>query len=114
TQYTGPITVGSTQTLEAMATASGSSSSAIATAAYTITSAPSSPNSSTGSSTGGTTYINNPSGGFRATSFDLNNGAAITSGGLLQVTNGGGSENRSAWFATKVPVQTFTTDFTFQ
>jgi hypothetical protein len=33
---------------------------------------------------------------------------------LLQLTDGGTGEERSAWFATPVPVGTFTTDFTFQ
>jgi hypothetical protein len=116
TKYTGAMTVSSTQTLKAVATASGSSNSAVATAAYTINTSTSSGSgsSSSSSSTGGTTSINYPSGEFKASSFDLRNGATITSGGLLQVTDGGGSENRTAWFTTKVPVQTFTTDFTFQ
>jgi hypothetical protein len=35
-------------------------------------------------------------------------------GGVLQLTNGGTGENRTAWFATPVPVGSFTTDFTFQ
>jgi hypothetical protein len=63
--------------------------------------------------TGGTTYINYPSGGFTATNLSLNNGASVT-GGLLQVTDGGAVEDRSAWFKTLVPVGTFSTDFTFQ
>ena len=98
TEYTGAITVSSTETLEAVATVGDPTMSAVASATYVIES----PN------------INYPSGGFKASSFDLNGGAAITSGGLLQLTDGGGDEGRSAWFATKVPVQTFTTDFTFQ
>ena len=39
TPYTGPITINSTATISAIATASGYSSSAIATATYTITGA---------------------------------------------------------------------------
>ncbi len=98
TKYSGAITVSSTETLEAIATVDDPTMSAVARATYVIESP----------------YINYPSGGFMASSFDLNGGAAITSGGLLQVTDGGAGEGRSAWFATKVQVQSFTTDFTFQ
>jgi hypothetical protein len=41
TQYTGPITVNSTETLQAIAVATGDTNSAVASAAYTITSLPS-------------------------------------------------------------------------
>ncbi len=44
----------------------------------------------------------------------MNGGATVTSGGLLQVTDGGSGEARSGWFNTQVPVGTFVTDFTFQ
>jgi hypothetical protein len=98
TKYSGAITVSSTETLKAVATASGSTTSAVASATYVIES-PS---------------INYPSGSFTASSLALNGGAAIASGGLLQLTDGGGQESRSAWFATELPVQTFTTDFTFE
>jgi Legume lectin domain/Chitobiase/beta-hexosaminidase C-terminal domain len=98
TEYTGPIAVDSTETLEAVAVVGDPTTSAVARATYVI----------------GSPYISYPRGGFKASSFNLNGGAAITSGGLLQLTDGGGDQGRSAWFAAKVPVQTFTTDFTFQ
>jgi LysM repeat protein len=99
TVYSGPITVSATETLEAIAVETGYTSSSVATAAYTIGAV--------------TTYINYPSGGFTASALSLNYGASVT-GGLLQLTDGGADEERSAWFTTKVPVQAFTTNFTFQ
>ena len=100
TVYNGPITVSSTETVEAIAVETGYTSSAVATTAYTI-------------STPGVSYINYPSGGFTAGALSLNNGASVT-GGLLQLTDGGANEERSAWFASEVPVQSFITNFTFQ
>jgi hypothetical protein len=97
--YSGPITVSATETLEAITVESGYANSTVATASYTI-----------GAVTG---YINYPSGGFTASNLSLNYGASVT-GGLLQLTDGGANEERSVWFATKVPVQAFTTNFTFQ
>ena len=43
----------------------------------------------------------------------LNNSASVV-GGVLQITDGGANEDRSAWSTTKVPVTAFTTDFNFQ
>jgi LysM repeat protein len=97
--YSGPITVSATETLEAITVETGYANSTVATASYTI-----------GAVTG---YINYPSGGFTASNLSLNYGASVT-GGLLQLTDGGANEERSVWFATKVPVQAFTTNFTFQ
>jgi hypothetical protein len=98
--YSGAITVSATETLEAIAVESGYTNSPVAMAAYTI-------------GTGGTSYINYLSGGFTASNLSLNFGAAVT-GGALQLTDGGTGENRSAWFVTPVPVNSFVTDFTFQ
>ena len=100
TLYTGAISVSSTQTIEAIAVETAFTSSPVATAIYTIA--------------GNTSYINLAAGQFTAGSFHLNNGASVTSAGALQITNGGQGESRSAWFATEVPIQGFTTDFTFQ
>jgi LysM repeat protein len=99
TVYSGPITVSATETIEAIAVETGYTSSNVATAAYTIGAV--------------TTYINYPSGGFTASALSLNYGASVT-GGLLQLTDGGTNEERSAWYITQVPVQAFTTNFTFQ
>ena len=100
TVYSGPITVSATETVEAIAVETGYTNSAVATAVYTI-------------STPGTTYINYPSSGFTAGALSLVYGASVT-GGMLQLTDGGANEERSAWFATEVPVQSFITNFTFQ
>jgi hypothetical protein len=100
TKYTGAIAVSATETLEAIAVETGIANSPVATATYAI-------------STGSTTYINYPIRGFTASALSLNYGATVT-GGLLQITDGGASEERSAWFTTKIPVQSFITDFTFQ
>jgi hypothetical protein len=101
TVYTGPITVSSTETLQAIAAETGYINSPVDAAGYTI-------------STGSTTYISYPSGGFTSGSLVLNGGATVTTGGLLQLTDGGQNEARSAWFGAEVPVQSFVTDFTFQ
>jgi len=100
TVYNGPITVSWTQTIQAIAAASGDTNSPVSTATYSISPA-------------GTSYIAYPSGGFTSSGLSLNYGASVV-GGLLQLTDGGGGENRTAWYATKVPVQNFITDFTFE
>ncbi len=99
TAYSGPITVSTTETVKAIAVKTGSTNSAVSTAAYTIGAV--------------TTYINYPSNGFTSNSLSLNNGPQVT-GGVLQITDGGVGEDRSAWFASEVPVQSFVTNFTFQ
>ena len=98
--YSGPITVSSTETIEALAVETGYINSPAASAGFVI-------------STGGTVYINYPAGGFTSTQLDLNLGAFVT-GGILELTDGGSAESRSAWFSTEVPITSFITDFNFQ
>src|SRR5882724_825943 len=100
TQYTGPIAVSSTTTIEAIATASGMTNSQVATATYTIQSSGGGGSPSFGS-------------GFTSSGLTLNGGAAI-SGIHLRLTDGGTAEARSAFFSTLVNVQSFITDFRFQ
>lgn len=100
TKYTKPFTVSSTQTVKAIAIASGYSNSAVASATYTISAA------------ANTEYVNYGSS-FSNTNLNLVNGS-ILNAGALQLTDGGLNEARTAWFESPVPVQNFTTDFNFQ
>jgi hypothetical protein len=64
------------------------------------------------------TYVPGPplpsySAGFAPGSMTLNGGAALT-GTLLELTDGGPVEARSAFFSTPVSIQQFTTNFQFQ
>ncbi len=99
-KYTAPLTVSVSETVNAIAAETGYSNSPLASASFGI-------------NTGGTTYINYAANGFTATNLSLNNGATVT-GGMLQLTDGGTGEDRSAWFATPVQIGNFATDFTFQ
>jgi hypothetical protein len=99
TKYTGSFTVSATTTLKAIATAPNFTQSNTATSVITIQS-------------GGSTGINFASG-FTSTGLSFN-GRAKLNGSRLQLTDGGTSEASSAWFATPVNVQAFTTDFSLQ
>jgi Legume lectin domain/Chitobiase/beta-hexosaminidase C-terminal domain len=100
TRYTGPFTVNSTETIKAIVIASGYTNSAVATAAYTIQAA--------------TPSINLGAGFAASQGKMVLNGTAQLNGSGLQLTNGATSQEGSAWYATPVNIQSFTTNFTFQ
>ncbi len=97
TVYATPITVSATETIKAIAVASGLSNSVAASASYTISATP--------------PVINYPTT-FTATGLNLYGAKIVT--GALQMSDGGSSEQRAAWYSKPVNVQKFTTDFTFQ
>jgi hypothetical protein len=98
TRYTSPINVASTETLSAIAVATGYSNSAVGTAAYTIM---------------GTTTLVNYRSGFTTAGMVFNGGTAL-SGARLRLTTTGGYLAGSGWCSSRVNIQKFTNDFTFQ
>ena len=98
-QYTGPISVSTTETIKALAMKTGYYTSAEGVAAYTIKSS---------------SITINAGGGFTTASGMSMNGATQLSGTGLLLTNGGQYQASSAWYSTPVNIQSFTTDFTFQ
>jgi hypothetical protein len=100
-QYTGPIYVGASETVNAIATAPNLSPSAVVSGAYTIT----------------PVYTFNFSNGFttaQSSGLMTFNGSTDLDDFRLQLTNGGNNEAGSAFYTTPVNVNAFTTDFTFQ
>jgi hypothetical protein len=99
TLYTGPISVSSTETIQAVAVASGLSNSPIVSGLYTIF-------------LNGVSSINFGSG-FTAGSMDFI-GSAKLNGTALELTDGGSNEAAAAWYQVEANIDSFTTDFTFQ
>ena len=97
--YTRPLTISASQTVQAVAVYPGPIPSAVVSAAYTIQPA-------------GTFSF---SGGFALADGPIQfNGSTDLDDFRLQLTNGGTNEAGSAFYATPVNIQQFTTNFTFQ
>ena len=106
TQYTGPITVGSTETLEAIAVITGDANSAVTSGTYTIGSPSPDP-------PGNAAVINYPSGfAGNPSQLWLGNGS-IYSGSSIELTKSSVNLANNAWYKTPVNVQAFTTTFTW-
>ena len=98
TPYTGPITVSSSEIIQAVAIQSGYTDSSVAAANYQI----STPN-----------IINFPSG-FSANDGVILTGSAVLSGSQIQLTDATMVQAGAAWYAAPVNVQTFSTNFTLK
>ena len=101
--YSQATQVSATETIKALAVASGFSNSSVSSGTYTISSV---------SSTGGGGSVN-LAAGFTAAAVSLN-GSATVNGTRLRLTDGGASEAGTAWYNTPVNIQQFTTNFSFQ
>lgn len=98
--YSSAIAVGSSQTIKAVATLAGLTTSPVASATYTIVA--------------GGTGINFVNGFSSSQSVMTFNGTTVLNDTRLQLTNGGFNQAGSAWFNTPVNVSNFTNDFAFQ
>jgi hypothetical protein len=99
TKYAAAFSVSRTTTVKAIATAAGFTTSATATSVVTIQA--------------GTTLVSFGSG-FSATGMRFNGHARLTGTRLQLTDNSTTYQQASAYWTTKVNVQSFTTDFTFQ
>ncbi len=97
--YTQPLTISASQTVQAMAVSPGPYASAVVSATYTILPA------------GAFSF---PSGFTLADGPIQFNGSTDLDDFRLQLTNGVTNEAGSAFYATPVNIQQFTTNFTFQ
>jgi hypothetical protein len=102
-KYTGPISVSSSEVVQAVAIQTGYTDSFVATANYQI--APS-----------GTPLINFPGGFAGASNLVTSVGTTRLSGTSIQLTdsNSPGQEVGAAWYVVPVSVSTFTTHYTVQ
>jgi hypothetical protein len=99
TVYSGPISIPVSETIQAIAVAPSLLASSVVAAVYDID----------------PVYTFNFSQGFAdAQGPIMFNGSTDLDDFRLQLTNGGANENGSAFYTTKVNIQAFTTDFTFQ
>jgi hypothetical protein len=104
-KYTGPITVSSTEKLEAIALASDKTKSRVASATYTISSS---------SGTGSTDTVINYSSGFSDSPSTIEPiDDAFYSGSSIQLTSAKEYEAGNAYFKSPVDVQAFSTTFTW-
>ena len=99
TRYTGPISVSSTETIEAITVATGYTNSSVSSGVFTI------------NASGGTGV--NLGSGFTAGAMVLN-GNATLNGTKLQLTDSGTYEAGSAWYNAPLNIQQFSTSFSFQ
>jgi Chitobiase/beta-hexosaminidase C-terminal domain/Legume lectin domain len=102
-QYTAPVSISTSTTINAIGTATGFTNSAVASSSYII---------STGGSCG--SGINFNLGFANAPACMTFNGSTGLDDTRLQLTNGGLNQAGSAFFNTPVDITKFTTDFTFQ
>jgi len=98
--YSSPITVGTTETLQAIASEDGYIGSPISSAVYTIQTP--------------ATSINLVSGFASSSGKVILNGSASLSGTAVQLTGTTESQAGSAWYKTPMNITAFTTDFVFQ